>query len=596
MPEKMIGFGMRAAAYFQGDLWAVLARTPCMTRPRSVFAKLCPLALAVLFACAPAVEDAAGKGLGITAASRGVELPGSPYRYVTLNSGLDVRMPTIVLRIDREKGRVDRWWRLRGRYYLPAAAYDLGGAGISRDGRTLVLQRFTKAYPPRRSRFAVLDTDVHLSHPLPPGQERPRHAVRRIEIPGFYSLHAISPDGTTAYLTRHLIRGRSIARFELRALDLGTGQLLPGAVESLGQMEGLPITQAISRDRRRVYTLYDGNTVYGDSDGVPFLLALDTEEMRMQRIELPQLRDRRTLFLTKLRFAAGGSRLVVFRRSPSQARPPTPPLLAIDTETLAVSDVGTAMAALGRRLMTAFAAALPAGDGSFLSFARTPRQPGNLLSRHKTVGHSSEGRPIGMWQVGDPRWSGELLVFGCVHGDECGARGIQPTTGGCPDPSADIYVVPSLNPDGERAGSRLNGRGVDLNRNFSSEWSPRESRGDPQYSGPKPFSEPETRLAARIIRNLRPEATIWFHQHWGSRPFVRAWGPSAPDARRFAGLARLPFRLMRWPAGTAPNWQNHELRGDSSFVVELPRGALDPAMETRLSRALVWMGRWVRED
>ncbi|HEV2727934.1 MAG TPA: M14 family zinc carboxypeptidase, partial [Solirubrobacterales bacterium] len=208
----------------------------------------------------------------------------------------------------------------------------------------------------------------------------------------------------------------------------------------------------------------------------------------------------------------------------------------------------------------------------------------------------SEGRPIGLRQVGDPRWSGELLVFGCIHGDECAASEVEPLAEGRPDPSADIYLVPNLNPDGAKAGSRLNGRGVDLNRNFPSEWSPRESRWDPQYSGPKPLSEPETRLATRIARNLRPEATIWFHQHWGERPFVRAWGPSVPAARRFADFTGLPFRPMRWPAGTAPNWQNHELRGSSSFVVELPRGALEPAIETRLSKALVWMGRWVRED
>jgi hypothetical protein len=110
------------------------------------------------------------------------------------------------------------------------------------------------------------------------------------------------------------------------------------------------------------------------------------------------------------------------------------------------------------------------------------------------------------------------------------------------------------------------------------------------------LSEPETRLAARIIRALRPEATVWFHQHRGERPFVRAWGPSVPAARQFANLSGMPFHQMRWPAGTAPNWQNHEFRGSSSFVVELPRGDASPVMESRLSKALVWMGRWVRED
>jgi protein MpaA len=238
----------------------------------------------------------------------------------------------------------------------------------------------------------------------------------------------------------------------------------------------------------------------------------------------------------------------------------------------------------------------PADRAGFLGFAQTPRGPGNLLARSERVGRSVGGRPITLRQFGDPAWSGELLVFGCIHGDECVARRIEPLTGGCPDPGADIYEVPNLDPDGAAAGSRLNGRGVDLNRNFPSGWRAREKRGDPQYPGPRPFSEPETRLAAEIIRNIEPEATIWFHQYRGARPFVRAWGPSVSAARRFARFGQMPFRLMRWPAGTAPNWQNHRFPDAASFVVELPRGILDPALKSRLTKALVRIGRWVRED
>jgi hypothetical protein len=233
----------------------------------------------------------------------------------------------------------------------------------------------------------------------------------------------------------------------------------------------------------------------------------------------------------------------------------------------------------------------PGETGGLLDFAQTPRRPGNLLARSAVVGRSAQGRPIELRQVGDPRWSGELLVFACMHGDECGAGGVEPTIGGCPDPSADIY----LDPDGAAAHSRLNGRGVDLNRNFGSGWRPRGNRWDPEYPGPRPFSEPETRLAARIVRTLEPAATIWFHQHRGQRPFVRAWDRSVAAARHFAALAQMPFRAMRWPAGTGPNWQNHRF-GAPAFVVELPQGRLDPPMRSRLSRALVRMGRWVRED
>jgi murein peptide amidase A len=264
------------------------------------------------------------------------------------------------------------------------------------------------------------------------------------------------------------------------------------------------------------------------------------------------------------------------------------------------------------RPLQAASAAIEGVGGRFLAVLASGRERANLRLVTKTrpdrqyataqwdlVGLSGEARPIALRQFGDRSIAGKLLVFGCIHGDECAAGRFRPLstlTGFCPDPSSDIFVVPNLNPDGAARGSRTNGRGVDLNRNFPSGWRPIGSRGDPQYSGPKPFSEPETRLAARIIRALQPRATIWFHQYRGRRPFVRAWGQSVPAARRFARLARMPFHLLPWPAGTAPNWQNHRFPGTSSFVVELPPGELEPAMEPRLAKAVVRLARQVRED
>jgi protein MpaA len=221
---------------------------------------------------------------------------------------------------------------------------------------------------------------------------------------------------------------------------------------------------------------------------------------------------------------------------------------------------------------------------------------GNLLERIGTVGHSSAGRPIRLVQLGDPAIDGKLLVFGCIHGDECAGRGLLPLRGGCPDPGANAFVVPNLNPDGYRLGTRLNGRGVDLNRNFPASWRPIGQRGDPQYAGPHPLSEPEARLAARLVRDIRPEVTLWLHQHRASRPLVRAWGDSVPWARRLAALADLPFRAIPWPHGTAPNWQNHRFPGSSSFVVELPAGRLRSGLEGRLAVGLDRLAREVGQD
>jgi murein peptide amidase A len=241
-----------------------------------------------------------------------------------------------------------------------------------------------------------------------------------------------------------------------------------------------------------------------------------------------------------------------------------------------------------------------AEGGRFLDFAVTPpRGPGNVRARIGAAGRSLQGRRIGMRQYGDPALEGELLVFGCVHGDECAAQEVKPLTqitSFCPDWLSDVYVVPNLNPDGLAAESRLNGRGVDLNRNFPSAWRPIGEPGDPQHSGPRPASERETRLAMRIVRRLRPEVTIWFHQHAAARPLVRAWAGSVPAARRFAQLAELPFRRLPWLDGTAPNWQNHAFPGAASFVVELPPGPLSEAGGLRLGIAILRLGRELSED
>ena len=130
---------------------------------------------------------------------------------------------------------------------------------------------------------------------------------------------------------------------------------------------------------------------------------------------------------------------------------------------------------------------------------------------------------------------------------------------------------------------RQNGRGVDLNRNFGSGWVPIGERWDPEYSGPRPWSERETRLARKLILQARPDVTIWYHQ---PQALVRAWGQSRGMARRYARLAREPYQSIPWPHGTAPNWQNHRFPGTASFVVELPAGSLSDAAAARHARAV----------
>jgi len=197
------------------------------------------------------------------------------------------------------------------------------------------------------------------------------------------------------------------------------------------------------------------------------------------------------------------------------------------------------------------------------------------------IGHSVLGRPLRAYEVGNPKSAEKVLVVGCIHGNECAGNAVVALLERT-RPRFDLWLIPNLNPDGYRRETRQNADGVDLNRNFPSNWARIGHRGDLQYSGPRPLSEPETRAAVAFIRRIRPQVTIWFHQ---PQDVVRAWGQSKPEARRFARLARMRFRAIAWPYGTASNWQNHAFPGTSSFVVELPAG---PARGAEgLARAIV---------
>ncbi len=537
-------------------------------------AKRLLLVMTLALATSAIAPGAASAGAGLMGAAGGVTVSGSPYRYVAISPGFPGKLTphalTVVERIDRRNGRVDRWWYLRGFYYVPAVAYDGSGGGLSADGRTLVLSRFSTASPRPMTKLAILRTDLYLRHPVRPGQHRPRHAITRITLHGAFNVNAISPDGSTVFLTHQAVHpihrspssraGPSYATsFEVRALDTASGQLLPRPIGERGErMAGLPISRATSPDGRWTYTLYD------DYRKTPLIEALDTVGRRAIHIALPGLPGKagRNLFLLKLRLKSAGRELVLLSWPATEGGRPQQ-VLSIETKNLE---------------------------------KRKPAPTANLLGRNSIAGRSADGRPIDLHQLGDSAIEGKLLIFGCVHGDECAASGIEPLRNGCPDPRADIYLVPNLNPDGAAEGTRLNSRGVDLNRNFPSGWKPIGSRGDPQYSGPRPSSEPETRLAKRLVRQLQPKVTVWFHQHQASRPLVRAWGQSAPAARHLARMAKLPFHLLPWPAGTAPNWQNHSFPGTSSFVVELPPGQLSDSLRSRLSRSLDRLGREVGKD
>jgi protein MpaA len=237
---------------------------------------------------------------------------------------------------------------------------------------------------------------------------------------------------------------------------------------------------------------------------------------------------------------------------------------------------GKAFAALALSAMLALASGLSSGATAAGHAARAVRIP---------LGRSERNRLIVAFHTGNPHGL-PVLVVGCIHGTECAGIAIADALEHVRT-DLDLWVVPNLNPDGYAAGTRQDGRGVDLNRNWSSQWPGGSRPWDIYYPGPRPFSERETRIARKLILRLRPIVTIWFHQHMN---LVWAWGQSSRAGHIYARLAGMRFYHHHWLAGTAPNWQNHHLPDTASFVVELPAGSLSRPRVRRQMHAVLALG------
>jgi protein MpaA len=214
--------------------------------------------------------------------------------------------------------------------------------------------------------------------------------------------------------------------------------------------------------------------------------------------------------------------------------------------------------------------------------------PAPLVAKSEVIGRSVRGRPIRLLERGSDASGRVVLVVGCIHGDEPSGLAITRRLARASPRRYKLWILPVLNPDGRAAGTRQNARGVDLNRNFRARWRAAGRPWDAEYPGPRPFSEPETRIARRLILRLRPDLTIWYHQpQW----VVRAWGRSRRAARRYAAAAGESYRSIRWPNGSGPRWQNRKFDRGVSFVVELRPGRL-PAREAKAhARAVHVLGR-----
>lgn len=212
----------------------------------------------------------------------------------------------------------------------------------------------------------------------------------------------------------------------------------------------------------------------------------------------------------------------------------------------------------------------------------------------QTGGNSVKGMPLVYATFGDPKSTNRTLVFSMVHGDENTplylgiqlAHWMREHTSELKD--AYVVIAPLVNPDGffAQPRTRVNARGVDVNRNFSTRdwhshalkaWKNKLRSNPRRFPGNAPRSEPETIFQEELIQKVQPQKILSVHAPLN---FMDYDGPTNTNLslERFPKqyveeCTKLRARLKAISAGFFPgslgNYAGQEL-GIPTLTLELP--------------------------
>jgi hypothetical protein len=182
------------------------------------------------------------------------------------------------------------------------------------------------------------------------------------------------------------------------------------------------------------------------------------------------------------------------------------------------------------------------------------------LPAAQVIGYSALGHPLEMYRLGD---GGTRIVF--IGGTVLLAYAVIDYLAAHPDAipaNVTVEIIPAANPDGavkvvghpgrftveevaaDTRPGRLNGNGIDLNRNWDCRWAPVGLWGKREVSGGSaPHSEPETQALIEFLGGA--QAVIFWHS---AAPGVFAGGcegdfaPGVALAQAYAGAAGYPYQ------------------------------------------------------
>ena len=230
--------------------------------------------------------------------------------------------------------------------------------------------------------------------------------------------------------------------------------------------------------------------------------------------------------------------------------------------------------------------------GSGIALGRAAADSGPAESTAQVIGTSVQGRSIKAFHLGPNGAPTRIVVLGQMHGNEpAGQRVVSLLQSRELPADVQLWLIPTMNPDGSALHTRRNAHKVDLNRNFPSHWK-ESKRRSLYYSGPSLASEPETRALMTFLLDVKPTAVISFHQSYGmvDDPYPR--GRAA--ARKLGQLIGLRTGIVPCRGvcnGTMTGWVDTSLES-IGITVEL-HASVSPAAAQRAASAVIGLGAWL---
>ncbi len=207
------------------------------------------------------------------------------------------------------------------------------------------------------------------------------------------------------------------------------------------------------------------------------------------------------------------------------------------------------------------------------------------------LGYSVENREIVAKSYGSVNGV-PVLIVGSIHGNEkSGLQVSQAAALSVVPQGYTLWVIDTLNPDGTARNMRHNANGVDLNRNFPSNWLalPCPSKN---CSGAKAASEPEVLAFMGFLNSVKPVVVVFYHATANIVDYIPTTTSNAQLVARYAKFAKVRLGVMscgKWPcSGTATSYVHALGISATAFVVELPcdRMCLSTKMVNRHVSAL----------